>query len=993
MTARRYWRSLEQLGDSPGYAERAANEFPEGASELPEGVTRRDMLALLGASLSMAGLAACRRPVDHIVPYVHPPEEVVPGVPQHYATTMPFGLSAYGLVVESLEGRPTKVEGNSLHPATLGSSSAWMQASLYGLFDPDRSRSPLKAGEPTTVESFVAAWGEIEAAHLGDQGAALAVLGEPFNSPTLARLKRTFTERFLQARWVTYEPLGDENHIEGIRLATGSTHQAVQHFDRAAVIVSIDSDFLASEPESVRQARGFADGRRLASPGDSMNRLYVVESTLTATGATADHRKALPPSRMAAFTAALAGQLAAGGLALELPEGAPSASDAGVDPAWLSAVAQELLAHRGSSLVTAGPHLAPEVHAAAIRINAALGNLGTTVTLHDLPDASLPSRAALADLAAAMRAGTVRTLVILGGNPAYDSPADLDFGAAMSGVETSIHFSHHANETTSTVEWHVPRAHFLESWGDARAAGGCASVIQPLIAPLFGSPSDVEFFSLLATGALGPGLELVRGTWMGILAGLPFEREWNSVLHDGLLASSALPPVSPEIAPRIEWKGAGPSRDGLELRFVPSYAVHDGRFGNIAWLQELPDPVTKLTWDNAALLSPATARDLGVGKGDVVRLTCRERSLDLPAYVLPGQPDGAVAVALGYGRTAAGRVGTGVGFDAYTLRHLDAPGFETGIGVEATGAFHQLVTTQDHWVVDDLGIAERERRLDSLVRSGTLSDLHADPEFVTRHGTPHPPLESLWHERAYDEGPQWGMTIDLNSCVGCNACVVACQSENNIPTVGKEQVFKGREMQWIRIDRYFSGAVDQPENVHFQPVTCMHCENAPCEQVCPVAATVHDSQGLNVMVYNRCIGTRYCSNNCPYKVRRFNFYDFTKDTPELLKMAYNPDVTVRSRGVMEKCTFCTQRINRARLDAKLAGTELADGDFQTACQQACPTRAIEFGDLRDPGSKVATLQAQGRAYKMLDELNNKPRTSYLARIHNPNPALAEEHNG
>jgi molybdopterin-containing oxidoreductase family iron-sulfur binding subunit len=869
-----------------------------------------------------------------------------------------------------------------------------MQASLYGLFDPDRSRSPLRAGEPATLEAFATAWGEIVATHLADQGAGLAVLGEPFSSPTLARLKKKFAERFPQAMWVTYEPWSDENRLEGIRLATGGAYQAVQHFDRAAVVLSIDSDFLASEPESVRQARGFADGRRLASPGDTMNRLYVVESTLTATGVTADHRKPLPPSRMAAVTLALAGELAARGLALELTGGAPSATDAGIDPKWLSAVAQDLLAHRGSSLITAGSHLSPEVHANVLRINAALGNVGATLILHDLPDAALSSGAALADLTAAMSAGRVRTLVLIGGNPVYDAPADLDFATALAKVETTIHFSDHVNETTRGAKWHVPRAHYLESWGDARAAGGCASVVQPLIAPLFGAPSDVEFFALLAEGAPRPGLEVVRETWSEILAGRSFEREWNGVLHDGLLAGSDLPPLSPEIAARIEGRGPGPRRDGPELRFMLSYAVHDGRFANVAWLQELPDPATKLTWDNAALVSPATARALGVEKkGDVVRLTCRERSLEIPAYVLPGQPDDVVTVALGYGRTAAGRVGNGVGFDAYRLRTSGAAGFDTDLRVEPTGASHLLVSTQDHWVVDQLGIDERERRLGSLVRSGTLDELHADPEFVTRFETPHPPLESLWHERPYDEGPQWGMTIDLNSCVGCNACVVACQSENNIPAVGKDQVFRGREMQWIRIDRYFSGYTDDPEGFYFQPVTCMHCENAPCEQVCPVAATVHDAQGLNVMVYNRCIGTRYCSNNCPYKVRRFNFYNFTKDTPELLKMAYNPDVTVRSRGVMEKCTFCTQRINRARLDAKLAGTKLADGDFQTACQQACPARAIEFGNLRDPGSKVAVLQAQGRAYKMLDELNNKPRTSYLARIHNPNPALAGESSG
>jgi molybdopterin-containing oxidoreductase family iron-sulfur binding subunit len=672
---------------------------------------------------------------------------------------------------------------------------------------------------------------------------------------------------------------------------------------------------------------------------------------------------------------------------VELSAGAAPVSDAGVDSAWLSAVARDLLEHRGSGLIAAGLHLPATVHATVLALNSALGNLGVTVTLHEMPDASLSSRASLGELTAAMRQGVVSTLVILGGNPVYDAPVDLDFAAALSDVESTIHFSLGVNETTEKVAWHVPRAHFLESWGDARAVGGTLSVIQPLIAPLFDAPSDIEILALLASGEKHAGLELVRETWTGILAGVSFEREWHRVLHDGVLAGSATTPVVTEVSSLIEWRADAPSADGFDVRFMPSYSVHDGRFANVAWLQELPDPATKLTWDNAALLSPASARSLGVDKGDVVRLTYRDRSLELPIYVLPGQSDDTVAVALGYGRTAAGRVGNGVGVNAYTLRHSDASGFDGGVRIEPTGEHRLLVATQDHWVVDELGIKESKRRVGSLLRTGSLDELRADPAFVARYEPAHPALESLWKEHSNDDVPQWGMTIDLNACVGCNACVVACQSENNIPTVGKEQVFRGREMQWIRIDRYFSGAVDELENVYFQPVTCMHCENAPCEQVCPVAATVHDDEGLNVMVYNRCIGTRYCSNNCPYKVRRFNFFNYTKDTPELLKMANNPDVTVRSRGVMEKCTFCTQRINRAKIDAKLANRTLEDGDILTACQQACPTRAIEFGNLRDADSKVARSQRQGRAYKMLAELNNKPRTSYLAKIHNLNPGL------
>jgi len=987
MSERTYWRSLRQLSDGPAYREAATHEFREGASEPPEGISRRSVLTLLGASLSLAGLTACRRPVDKIVPYVNAPEEIVPGVPLNYATTMPFGTSAYGLVVESHEGRPSKIEGNPLHPSTLGSSSAWIQASLYELFDPDRSRSPMKGGEPETWEGFLAAWRELEVIHDDDLGDGLAILSEPFSSPTLWRLKELLLERFPWAWWVTDSPVNDENVYEGIRLATGAELQPVLHFERARTVLSIDSDFLVNDPEAVRHGRAFADGRRLASADDSMNRLYVVESGLTPTGAAADHRRALPSGRMSAFTAALAGELASRGLALDLAGAAPSAEEAGVDATWLGAVAGDLLDQRGAGMIVAGSHLPPAVHAAVTTLNAALGNIGVTVTFHELRDAALPSRSRFAELAGGL--DNVKTLVMLGGNPVYDAPADLDFAAALSGVETSIHLSAHVNETSKVATWHLPRAHYLESWGDARAVGGALSVTQPLIAPLFGAHSDAELLSLMATSEERSGRELVGETWDGI------DADWNEVLHDGVLGGSTLPPVTPEIGLGVPVgelaDSAAPAGAGgeLELRLMPSYALHDGRFANVGWMQELPDPATKITWDNAALLSPATARSLGIASGDVVRLSCRDRTLELPAFVQPGHADGTVTVPLGYGRTAAGSVGNGVGVNAYALRHSVAPYFDGGARLEKTGETHLLATTQDHWVVDELGIEERQRRVGSLVRSATLEEYRADPEFVTRQETPHPPLESLWSEHAYDEGFQWGMSIDLNACIGCNACTVACQSENNIPVVGKEQVTRGREMHWIRIDRYFSGAPDEPEEMLFQPVTCMHCENAPCEQVCPVAATVHDSEGLNTMVYNRCIGTRYCSNNCPYKVRRFNFFNYTKATPDPLKMTYNPDVTVRSRGVMEKCTFCTQRINRAKLDAKLAGREMADGDFQTACQQACPTRAIEFGNLLDPESKVLVSQQQGRAYKMLEELNNKPRTSYLAKIRNPNRALDE----
>jgi molybdopterin-containing oxidoreductase family iron-sulfur binding subunit len=610
-----------------------------------------------------------------------------------------------------------------------------------------------------------------------------------------------------------------------------------------------------------------------------------------------------------------------------------------------------------------------------LALNVALGNVGTTVTYHEPADAVLPSRASLAELVTAMNSGSVATLVIVGGNPAYDASTDLTFASAMKKVATTIALSTHVDETAALSSWSIPSAHFLESWDDARAADGTASVVQPLILPLFGGKGVIELLGLLATGKDQPGHDLVQETWKPVLGEAQFEKRWNRVLHDGLLAGSASPAVMPTVDARASAVPAADAADGIEVHFRPSPYLHDGRYANDGWLQELPDPVTKLTWDNPALLSPATAKTLGVADEDLVTVTVRGQALTLPVTIVPGQADGTVMLTLGYGRSKVGRIGTGVGADAYRLRSSAAPDIDTATLAKAAGTA-KLAPTQEH--------GSMEGR--PLIREGTLTEYKHDPAFA-QEAVELPKLESMWNEKTYDTGHQWAMTIDLNSCVGCNACVVACQSENNIPIVGKEQVRKGREMHWVRVDRYFTGAPEQPRMI-FQPVPCMQCENAPCEQVCPVAATVHDDEGLNVMVYNRCIGTRYCSNNCPYKVRRFNFFNYTKDTPELLKLVQNPDVTVRSRGVMEKCTYCTQRINAAKLDARLAGRALVDGDVKTACQQACPASAIAFGDLRDPGSDVVKHKADPRNYALLAELNSKPRTTYLAKVRNPHPDLA-----
>ncbi len=970
-----YWRSLRELDAAPDLLAARADEFPDGASEPPEGITRRTMLGLVGATLSLSGLAACRRPVEKIVPYVQAPEHMLPGIPVDYATTMPFRGTALGLVVQSHEGRPTKIEGNERHPATLGASNVWSQGAIYDLYDPDRARTPLRAGREQTWKDFLDYWTRLHAEHAANGGADLAFLLEPSISPTEMRLVAALRKRFPEARVVAYAPLGDEPGHDGLKTATGTEVEPVYHLDRARVILSLDADFLLHDRDAVRLAREFAAGRRQP---EAMNRLYVAESTLTITGIAADHRLPLLSGRIAALTVALAADL--GKLGLALPGGSAAVAD--VDAKWVTAVAKDLKANAGKSLILAGAHQPAEVHAAVAALNAALGNAGQTVTYVPTGE-SLRSRTAdLAALAADLGAGKVKTLVVLGGNPAYDAPADLELAKVAAKAANRIRLGSHVDETSAMAEWHLPQAHFLEAWGDARAVGGPLSVIQPLIEPLFGGRSTLEILALLESGKEAAGYELVRETWKPLLGG-DFERRWERVLHDGLLADSVPSPtaVSADAAALVALGAAvrarpAPAAGTFEVVFQPSAVLYDGRGANSAWLQELPEPVTKLTWDNAALMSTTDADALGVADGDLISIELAGRTLSIPALRLAGQAAGSVALALGYGRTAAGRIGNGVGFDAYTLRTTKTAGIAAGAKLTKSGGSHVLALTHEHW----------DAHGRDLVRESTVEE-HLHPHHE-EHGGHHPPLVSPWEERAYDHGVQWAMTIDLNSCIGCNACVIACQSENNIPSVGKDQVTRGREMHWIRIDRYFSGRPEAPDSVVFQPVPCMHCENAPCEQVCPVAATVHSESGLNEMVYNRCIGTRYCSNNCPYKVRRFNFYNFTKDTPETLKMANNPDVSVRARGVMEKCTYCVQRLNRSQIDAKLQGRPFKDGDVVTACQQSCPAQAIEFGDLRDPKSRVAAAKQSSRRYDLLAELNTKPRTSYLSRLRNPNPELS-----
>ncbi|MFQ6612636.1 MAG: TAT-variant-translocated molybdopterin oxidoreductase [Fidelibacterota bacterium] len=994
MTGKEYWRNLEALEGTPELDAFLDQNIPGGAQLQNHTMSRRNFLSLMGASLALAGLAGCRRPVEKIIPYVVPPEDLIPGVPHFYASTMPFGLEAWGVLVENHEGRPTKLEGNELHPSTRGASNAFLQAAILGLYDPDRSDSLLHNGQKSNWKEFSSAWETLYAEYTASRGEGLAVFSEASTSPTLIRLKKEFKTKFPKADWVTYEPVSDENIYNGMQRVTGRKLRPVYRFDKARVILSLEADFLHMESNNIANSLGFSKGRNVVSERDGMNRLYVVESSFSVTGGMADHRLRLQSGLIAPFTAALARELKRQGLSITGLSNLPSDSGR-FDQQWLQVVAKDLMANGGRSILLAGRNQPAPVHALVYAINAALGNHKTTCRYAPLSNLNYPDREGVNQLVQRMRTGQVSTLVILGGNPVYNLPADLNFKAALKQVSHSIHLSSYVDETSVATEWHIPEAHFLEAWGDAQSVEGIPSVIQPQIQPLFGGYSAIEVLSLLTTGQRVDSFDLVRETWKKRVPGPGFEKRWQKILHDGLFQpgkkSLSAPAVQSkslaEVVASDVFTYQEADLNNLEIVFSPSRSVFDGRFANNGWLQELPDPITKLTWDNAALISKTTARSLGVKSGDLVALNYRKRSLTLPVWVLPGQADFTVTLPLGYGRDFKGYVGGSVGFNGYVLRTSGAMEFDRSLSLTPTGETYALASTQDHGGLEaeKLATEEIESRLPVLIRETELQEYQRHPDFVKEYEE-HPPLKSLWEERPYDQGYQWGMTIDLNKCTGCNACTIACQSENNIPVVGKLEVSRGREMHWLRLDRYFNGTEDDPELV-YQPVACQHCENAPCEQVCPVAATTHDKEGLNVMVYNRCVGTRYCANNCPYKVRRFNFFNYTKDTPEIVKMVMNPDVTVRSRGVMEKCTFCIQRISFARISAKKENREIRDGEVVSACQQSCPADAIVFGNINDPESQISRIKEQNRNYALLGELNTKPRTTYLAKLRNPNPEL------
>src|SRR2546426_5164284 len=977
-----YWRSLEELAGDPHFEELLHREFPRYASEWDEAVDRREFLKLMAASLALAGLSGCgRKPEQVVVPYVKNPEGLTLGKPLFYATAMPFGADAYGLLVESHEGRPTKIEGNPDHPSSLGATNAFAQAAMLGLYDPDRSPVVTHLGEISSWGMFQAEAAALAAAQKAVGGAGLRILSGTITSPTLAVQLRALLARFPQAKWHQWEPAGSDGAREGGKLAFGRYVNTVYRPSKAEVILSLDSDFLGSGPGHVRYAKEFFRRRDPGRSGAAMNRLYVVEPTPSVTGAAADHRLPLRASIVALFARALAGKLALGGLATP-----PAKSGE-----WLAAVVKDLQAHRGASLVIAGEYQPAEVHALAHAINAALGNVGATLYYTEPVEAEPCNHLeSLRALCADMDAGRVDALILLGGNPVYDAPHDFDFAVKLKKVRVAIHLSPYVDETSDYCQWHVPEAHFLESWSDARAVDGTASIVQPLIAPLYQGKTAHDVIGAFSEKSGLSSYDRVRETWKTLDLGGGFEKSWRKVLNDGVIWNTTFAPMNLS----MKWSPANlppvtPSpADQLEFIYRPDPGVYDGRFANNGWLQELPRPVTKLTWDNAALISPATAEkfDLkhriasrggehGQILADVVDIELAGSKVTAAVWTLPGQADGVVTLPLGYGRKKAGQTGTNKGFDAYTVRASSALWTATGVAMRKTGSEYPLGCTQYHFNMEG-----RE-----LLRAGTLADYRQNPSFAREKGEEPPKELTLYKEFAYP-GYAWGMAIDLNKCYGCNACVVACQSENNIAVVGKEQVMRGREMHWIRIDRYYEGGIENPET-YFQPVPCMQCENAPCEQVCPVGATVHSAEGLNEMVYNRCVGTRYCSNNCPYKVRRFNFLRFQDWETPSLKLLRNPEVTVRRRGGMGKGTYCVQRINNVRIKAEKQNRNIRDAEIVTACEAACPAEAIIFGNANDPNSRVARLKAQPRNYLLLGELNTRPRTSYLAAVRNPNPEL------
>jgi molybdopterin-containing oxidoreductase family iron-sulfur binding subunit len=1046
-TGRRYWRSQEELADSPEFKQWLEREFPQGASELTDPVSRRHFVKIMSASMMLAGLgvlgSGCRRPEEKLEPFGQQPTDYVYGKPEFYATAMPTRTGAVPLVAKSYEGRPVKVEGNSLFPGSNGSTDRYAQASILDLYDVDRAKQFTHDGKPVSRDEALNFLNDLSKKFAINQGEGLAFLAESSTSPSRARLQKIIADKFPKSQWFTYDAIDSGIHQRAATQAFGPDRpvKPVFHYDKAKVILSLDCDFIGGEDDAHNNIASFVKGRK-AEDGN-MSRLYTVESLFTLTGASADHRLRVAASLIGEIAAAIQAQIS--GSALSIP--------AGVDARWISECAKDLVVAGKNALVIAGQRQPIEVHLLALAINSALGVFGNTVSL--IPTALNANGSVYLAPSAVnggadfknLDSGATDTLVILGGNPVYNlswSPK----------AKTVVRLGYYEDETSGKSNWTFPATHYLESWGDATTSDGTIVPVQPLIQPLFGGLTELEFLARLAGDSQTNPHEIVRTTYGGS------EEAWKKLLFDGFSGERAKPHPTHDNGTAVELPSiknvTAPAANSLEVIFYRDAKMDDGRFANNGWMQELPDPITKLTWDNAVLVSRKTARELGVQNGDLVEITLNGRSVTGPIWTQPGMADYSLGLALGYGRERAGRVGTGVGFNAYKI--FSGKCIETGATIKKTGETHVLATTQSHWSTEGR----------PPVREANLTEYEKHKDFARLMSGEEPPIVKSLYPNPLDEAKktalhQWGMTVDLSACVGCGTCVLACQSENNIPIVGKDQVLRGREMHWMNIHRYYTADPKKKNNPAFfdpkadenqsdanqqfaewiddvqavnQPMLCQHCEAAPCENVCPVAATVHDQEGLNVMAYNRCIGTRYCSNNCPYKVRRFNYLDFNKrpladlkgtlyPTPlahktdgewdllrwwknpdsgmrekeewDLIKMAKNPDVTVRMRGVMEKCTYCTQRIEQAKIAQKVkAGasddvrlTEAAGNIPKTACQQACPAQAIVFGDVSDPNSTVSKLKELERNYSVLGNLLTKPRTTYLARIRNPNPLMPD----
>jgi MoCo/4Fe-4S cofactor protein with predicted Tat translocation signal len=987
---KRYWRSIDELAGTPEFEAAVAKEFPDQAQEWVDPVSRRGFMKLMGASLALAGMAGCtKQPDEPIYPYVKAPEDLILGKANYFASAHPFPTGGVPLLVKADSFRPIKIDGNPDHPYNLGSSDVFTQGSLLDLYDPDRSQRATLRGNAAEWAEFYQNYRERLVTGKANGGEGIYFLSKSITSPTLQRQWSEAQKAYPKAKLVQYEPA-----LAGTAFAKGFNPQ--YSLDQADVIVSLDADFLsgAGYPGSHKLIREYAKRRKLADGDKTMNRLYVIESTPSTTGMKAEHRLALRASEVPAFAAALANAVGASGVS------APAYSWTAEQTKFLNALAKDLKANAGKSVVIPGLYQDNSVAAMASAINDTLGNVGKTAagSNSDATDQIADMKSLVGDL----NAGKVDWLIMLNSNPVYDAPADLEFKTALGNAKTSVHLGSHVDETGLEAIWHLPAAHYLESWSDVRSYDGTVSIIQPLIEPLYGGHTAHDVIQAMLDEPQTSAYEAVRATHKSAIKG-DFELGWRKALHAGWIEGTALPGSAPSIMNGHYAVPAPASKDAFEVIFRPDPNIYDGRYANVGWLQELPKPVTNLAWDNAALVSGATLTKLGVEEGDIVEITVAGRKVKAPIVWAAGHPDNSATLHLGYGRTAAGRVGSeegSTGFSAYTIRTSDAPFYTTGTIAKTDGKWGVAITKshfQDHRGKmaggkgdGNFSLEWNEAETRGIIRSATLEEYKANPNFANVGDEEHPIDQrevSLFPNWEYN-GNAWGMSIDLNSCTGCNACIVSCYAENNIPVVGKQQVRIGRNMQWLRIDTYFEGDL-AATRAHFQPMACQHCENAPCEQVCPVGATVHTPEGLNSMVYNRCVGTRYCSNNCPYKVRRFNFLLFSDYESESLKLMRNPDVSVRSRGVMEKCSYCVQRISEAKIDADKENRAIRDGEIVTACQQACPASAITFGNLNDKTSKVAKLRSSERSYSVLADLNTRPRTEYLAAVLNPNPELAE----